>query len=127
MVKRKRRNRTSDMDDALFEALKTSVPPKDTGPEPEDILAGLFEEELRGEGLEKDGKQTAGALQFFSIGLDEKGLERAQAIVDLVKAHTGEQMEVADVLKTLLFCPRPQKEQIVDAFSRCVAKKAPKT
>ena len=45
MVKRKRLNRTTDMDAALFEALKTQVPKKDTGPDPDDILAGFFDED----------------------------------------------------------------------------------
>ena len=90
MAKRKRPNRSRDMDEALFDALKTIVPPKDTGPDPDDILAGLFEDELKG-GEEKSDKVGSLAAEplVFSVELDERGLARAQEIVDLIKAQTG--------------------------------------
>ncbi len=119
MAKSKRPNRSQDMDLALFEALKTSVPPKDTGPDPDDILAGLFEDELHGEGQPGDetGMPIVSAL-VLSVELDKAGLARAQNIVDIIKIQTGKQIDMSDALKIALFCDPLENEQVMEAFRK---------
>ncbi|MCF6198301.1 MAG: hypothetical protein L3J67_02700 [Hyphomicrobiaceae bacterium] len=121
MAKRKRPNRSRDMDEALFEALKTQVPPKDTGPDPDDILAGLFEDELKGKEHRGDGVGSLAAeAMVFSVELDAVGLARAQEIVDLIKTQTGEQVDIADALKIALFCDPLEVEKAIEAFLKVV-------
>ena len=119
MTKKKRANRSLDMDEALFAALKTKVPSKDTGPEPDDILAGLFEEELTGE----EGKQettvrsqrSAGGLSFH-VELDEEGLQRGQQIIEAIREQTGEQIDMVDALRIALFAVSIEREVILKAY-----------
>jgi len=119
MAKSKRPNRSQDMDTALFEALKTSVPPKDTGPDPDDILAGLFEEESLGEGQSgNDTRSLLPAKMVFSVELDKAGLDRAQNIVDIIKIEMGKQIDMSDALKIALFCDPLKSEQVIKAFRK---------
>jgi len=114
------------MDEALFEALKTKVPQKDTGPDPDDILAGLFEDDVKGKGYSGD---DVGSLavegstdedMIFSVELDAVGLARAREIVELIKAQTGEQVDIADALKIALFCDPLEIEKAIEAFLKAV-------
>ena len=109
MVKSKRLNRTTDMDDALFEALKTQVPHKDTGPDPDDILAGLFDDDD-----EKDADQSELNIRdsrASAIELDDIDRERVEQIVQLIRNQTGEQIDAADAIRIALFlCPLDEQE-----------------
>ena len=108
MVKRKPLNRSSDMDAALFEALQTEVPVKDTGPDPDDILAGFFDEEE--EARDPIGGHS-GDSRSVVLQLDELDRERAQQIVDLIRNQTGEQIDLLDAVRIALFvCPLDEQE-----------------
>lgn len=99
-----RSNRGSDMDDALLQALGTSVPDKDTGPDPDDILSGLFDDDE--EGGEDISPNQAGENRSLAIELNERDRSRAEQIMQLVRAQTGEQIELAQAIKMALFlCP----------------------
>ena len=119
MVKRKRANRTTDMDKALYEALKTGIPPKDTGPDPDDILAGLFEDELQGNDEPEEKTERSGSrAQVFQVELDEDGLAHAQQIVDLIKAQRGEPISIVEALKVALYGAPLDRDRALEAFDR---------
>ncbi len=106
MAKQKRLNRTTDMDDALFEALKTRVPQKDTGPDPEDILSGLFDDD-EDEPLE----QLGGEKREISVTLDGVDRQYGEKIMELVRRQTGEQVDLAEAIKiALALCPTNEQE-----------------
>ncbi len=107
MDRRKRPNRTSDMDDALFEALKSGVPAKDTGPEPEDILDGLFEDE-GGDVSVLDPDPVADPAEL-SIRLEPADRDRLREIVDYVREQTGKKIEAAEAVRLALCVCQPGK------------------
>ncbi len=106
MAKQKRLNRTTDMDNALFEALKTRVPKKDTGPDPDDILSGLFDDDE-----DEPLQQLSGENREIRVTLDDVDRQYAQKIMELVRHQTGEQIDLAQAIKiALALCPINEQE-----------------
>lgn len=98
-------NRRSDMDDALFEALASSVPEKNTGPDPDDILGDVFED---------DGdvaSEQCGKDRDVAVTLDEIDRQHAQQIMEHVRYQTGKQIDLAGAIKIALsLCPMNERE-----------------
>ncbi len=104
-------NRRSDMDDALSEALASSVPDKNTGPDPDDILMGIFEDD-------NAGSMQSGKVRDIVVALDEIDRQHAQQIMELVRQQTGEQIELAQAIKIALsLCPM-NDEKIEVAYAK---------
>jgi hypothetical protein len=123
MVESKHRNtktgRGSDMDDALFEALETRIPDKDTGPDPDDILT-----DLSGDDGEKNRQNATNIerLKRLLIDLDKTDLEYAELIVQMVRTRTGEHIELAQAVRIALFsCPQDE-ETIGRAYMKVCAR-----
>ena len=104
----KKPNRSSDMDQALFEALKTAVPQKDTGPDPDNILSGLFDDEDDDIEVTLD---NIGESRSLVMEVDEADCAHGEKIIKLVQEQTGEQIELAEAIKiALMICPLEPKD-----------------
>ena len=119
MAKQKRLNRTTDMDDALFEALKTPVPQKDTGPDPDDILAGLFDDDEE----DDPSQEQSGGQGHVVVPLDEIDRQRVEQIVELVRRQTGEQIDMARAIKIALALCTMDEQEIGVAYEGITAEK----
>ena len=99
----KKSNRSSDMDQALFDALTTAAPPKDTGPDPDNILSGLFDDE------DEDIEVTCDDMEerrHLVLEVDEADRASGEKIIELVLEQTGEQIELSQAIKIALkVCP----------------------
>ena len=95
-----RLNRGSDMDSALFEALASDIPEKNTGPDPEHILRDLFEGESEGD--IDIARARRSRVRTTTVALDEFEVKRVEQIVEIVRAQTGEQINTADALRITL-------------------------
>jgi len=101
-------NRRSDMDDALFDALASNVPEKNTGPDPDDILGKVLEDDVEG------AREQCGKGRDVTVELDDVDRQRAQQITEIVRHQTGEQIDLAGAIKiALALCS--MNEQEVDA------------
>ena len=118
MAKQKRLNRTTDMDNALFEALKTRVPEKDTGPDPDDILSGLFDDDE-----EEASQQLSGKNRDISVTLDDVDRQYAQKIMELVRHQTGEQIDMAEAIKIALSLCSMDEQEIGAAYRGITTRK----
>ncbi len=108
MARTKRLNRTTDMDAALYEALQTRVPDKDTGPDPDDVLRDLFDD-IAGAGEEGKAVGAAGDVlreddqaTELTMRLDEVDREIVADIVQSVVERTGEQPDTAQAIRIAL-------------------------
>ena len=98
-------NRSSDMDDALFDALVSSVPEKNTGPDPDDILRDILEDDVEG------AREQCGTDRLVAVTLDGIDRQYAQQIMELVHQQTGEQIDLAGAIKIVLsLCPMNERE-----------------
>ena len=118
MAKQKRLNRTTDMDDALFEALKTRVPQKDTGPDPDDILSGLFDDDE-----DESSQQPCGKDRDVSVTLDDVDRQHAQQIMEIVRHQTGEQIDLAGAIKIALSLCSKNEQEVGAAFEETRSRK----
>ena len=107
-------SRHAKMDAALALALATKVPDKDTGPDPDDILNALVDEEAGPE----NNQTAAGNKRRYTIELDEAERERGEQILRLIQRATGEHKELGDALRVaLLQCPLDE-QVIAEAFKQ---------
>ncbi|MCP4935756.1 MAG: hypothetical protein GY927_16495 [bacterium] len=110
-------NRSSDMDDALFEALASSVPVKNTGPDPDDILEGVFEDD-GGVSSEQSGKDRR-----VAVTLDGIDRQYAQQIMEIVRHQIGEQVDLVGAIKIALsLCPMNEYD-VGTAFAETMSRK----
>ena len=117
MAKSKRLNRTTDMDNALFEALNTPVPEKDTGPDPDDILAGLFDEDDKAEEVEADSFwQQIDNSGNPPSSLDDVDQARAAQIMEAVREQTGLSVDLTEAIKIALHACPLDEQVLVDAL-----------
>ncbi len=97
--------RGAQMDKALFEALKTAVPEKNTGPDPYDILSDPAREARdtreTGEG-NRAGRGHAAETTRHLVDLDRSDRARIEHIAGIVRENTGEQPDVAGVIRIAL-------------------------
>jgi len=117
MAKRKRLNRTTDMDNALFEALKTAVPEKNTGPDPDDILAELFDDEDPAL-----TRQSVEDVRAVTITLGKEDRARANKVMQLVARQCGEQIGLDQAIRMALFSCSLQDEALLEAYRAICAR-----
>ena len=111
-------NRCSDMDAALFEALASAVPDKNTGPDPDDILGDVLAQEADASSLQQgEGRNIVVALDVIDIG-------RAEQIVELVRRQSGEQVDMAQAIKVALSLCTMDEEVIGAAYAGITAGKS---
>ena len=110
----KKPNRGSDMDIALFEALASAVPNKDTGPDPEHILEALSDDDAQGE--ESVFPRRGAAVRKIGLVLDDRETERAQQIVAHIHDQCGEQIELAQAVKIALYACEINDKAIYKAY-----------
>ena len=111
-----RLNRGSDMDSALFEALASDIPDKNTGPDPNEILGDIFESN---EGADTDILSAHDRrVRKITVVLDKFEVERAGQIVELVRAQTGEQIDTAEAIRVALGVCEMDEQLIERAYQQ---------
>ncbi len=104
-------NRRADMDEALFEALASSIPPKNTGPDPDDILGDIGEDDRGDDDDSGNARVQRLENRNLVVGLDDIDTHRANKIVALVREQTGEQVDLASAIKIALsLCPLDEQK-----------------